>query len=150
MGSKNNDFGLIVECKIRRIPQRVLSSSNPWEACKVDFNDVIKGIVQIWRTNHALYADTHKGMTGIVLQYEPWTLMGNAFIQDLFKAAHAQAQILNIPESSRIPIALVGYPDFENCLRSFDLIDICRGVALSTKEQFHGYQLHGVIDRFSQ
>lgn len=148
--SKDGTLGLIVECKIRRIPQRVLSSANPWEDYKDDFNDIVKGIVQIWRTNHDLYAQMDRAMTGIVLQYESWTLMGNAFIQDLFRAAHTKAEALNIPESSRIPVALVGYPDFETCLRSYNIKDIFGGITLSIETKFHGYQLQGVIDSFSQ
>lgn len=146
----DGENGLIVECKTRRIPQRVLSSPNPWEDCKDDFDDIIKGIVQIWRTHLALYAGGRRDMVGMVLQYEPWTIMGNAFIQQLFDAAHRMAQRLSIPESSRIPVALVGYPDFENCLRFYNLSAIISGVRMSAEERFHGYQLSGVVSEYSE
>ena len=142
--------GVIVECKIRRLPHRVLTSPNPWEECQEDFEDIIKGVVQIWRTHHALFKNSTEKIVGLVWQYESWTLMGNSFISRLFSMANAKADNLKIPKSSRIPVALVGHPDFERCLRYYDRETVIKGVELSMSDDFHGFMLHTIIESFAE
>lgn len=142
--------GVIVECKIRRLPHRVLTSPNPWKECQDDFDDVVKGVVQIWRTHHALFKDSTEKIVGLVWQYESWTLMGNSFISRLFLMANAKADNLKIPKSSRIPVALVGHPDFESCLRNYDRESVIRGIELSMDDDFHGFMLHTIIESFAE
>lgn len=137
--------GLIIECKIRRLPQRVLTSPDPFKDCADAFDDVIKGIVQIWRTYHDLYSKTPMNMAGVVVQYDPWTIMGNAFVSELFKSAHKNADRLGIPACDRIPVALVGYVDFERLLRDYDFSDIFVAACESSMETFQGWELTGVL-----
>ncbi len=137
--------GLIIECKIRRLPQRVLTSPDPFEDCADAFDDVIKGIVQIWRTYHEFYSVSPMNMAGVVLQYDPWTILGNAFVSKLFKSAHEKANELDIPASDRIPVALVGYSDFERLLRDYEYADIFEAVCDWDTENFHGWELVGVL-----
>ena len=137
--------GLIIECKIRRIPQRVLTSPDPFEACADAFDDIVKGIVQIWRTYHELYSASPMNMGGVVLQYDPWTILGNAFVSKLFTSAHEKANELEIPTSDRIPVAMVGYSDFENLLRQYEYCDIFEAVCEWDTKKFHGWELAGVL-----
>lgn len=143
--SADGDFGFIIECKIRRIPHRVLSSPDPWRDCSEDFDDVVKGIVQIWRTHQEFYDGGDPLMVGVVLQYDPWTMMGNAFLEKLFHEANVKADKLGISQSNRVPVALVGYADLENCLRRYDLDIIREGVILSVADEFRGFQLTGIL-----
>ncbi|WP_139194501.1 hypothetical protein [Roseovarius tolerans] len=142
---KETSKGLIVECKIRRIPQRVLTSPDPFEDCADAFTDVVKGIVQVWRTSHELYSASPMNMAGVVLQYDPWTILGNVFVSKLFKSAHEKANALHIPISDRIPVALVGYADFEFILRDYAYSDIFEAVCEWDSEKFHGWELVGVL-----
>ncbi len=146
----DSDLGFIVECKIRRLPQKVLTSPDPWRDCEKDFGDIIKGIVQIWRTNSELDSMLRKHMVGIVLQYDPWAVMGNAFVSELFERAHQMADNLSVPKNKRIPVALVGYADFERSLRSYDLSDVHDAVSKSVEEKFHGYELSGILSTVAE
>ncbi|MBE9638281.1 hypothetical protein IQ782_15615 [Salipiger pacificus] len=146
---RNGEAGITVECKIRRIPQRVLTSPDPWRDCADAFDDIVKGIVQIWRTQAELYAISRPEMVGVVLQYDPWTVMGNAFIQEIFVKAGDKADRLGIPKARRIPVALVGYAEFESCLRWYEIDAIREGIRLSVEEKYHGYQLSGIIEGFA-
>ncbi|MFZ5962019.1 hypothetical protein ACOXXX_03630 [Thalassococcus sp. BH17M4-6] len=137
--------GLIIECKIRRLPRRVLTSPNPFKDCADAFEDVIKGIVQIWRTHHEFYTGSTLNMAGVVLQYDPWTILGNAFVSKLFKSAHEKADTLEIPISDRISVALVGYSDFEHLLRNYQHSDIFEAVSDWDTEKFHGWSLVSVL-----
>lgn len=137
--------GLIIECKIRRIPQKVLTSPDPFEDCADAFDDIVKGIVQIWRTYHELYSTSQMNMSGIVLQYDPWTILGNAFISKLFHAAHEKANGIGIPVSDRIPVAMVGYFDFENLLRKHEYFDIFEATCAWDSENFYGSEFGGVL-----
>ncbi|MEY8800962.1 hypothetical protein AB9K35_11675 [Leisingera sp. XS_AS12] len=137
--------GIIIECKIRRIPQKVLTSPNPFEDCADAFSDIVKGIVQIWRTHHELYSASAMNMAGVVLQYDPWTILGNAFIGKLFQSAHEKANALGIPASDRIPVAMVGYFDFENLLRQHEYCDIFEAVSDWGSEKYYGSEFGGVL-----
>ena len=137
--------GLIIECKIRRIPQKVLTSPDPFEDCADAFDDIVKGIVQIWRTYHELYSTSHMNMSGIVLQYDPWTILGNAFVSKLFHSAHEKANAMGIPVSDRIPVAMVGYFDFENLLRKHEYCDIFEAAFDWGSEKFYGSEFGGVL-----
>ena len=137
--------GVILECKIRRIPQRVLTSADPFKVYADDFDDVIKGIVQIWRTYSELYSTSSRDMVGIVLQYDPWTIMGSKFVSQLFNSAHDKASSLSIPSSDRIPVALVGYSDFEILLRDYSYPDIFEAIRDWDTQKFHGWELHSVL-----
>ena len=41
---RSSDLGIIVDCKSRRLPQRILTSPDPWRDFEEDFNDIIKVI----------------------------------------------------------------------------------------------------------
>lgn len=142
--------GLIIECKIRRLPQRVLTSPDPFEDCADAFDDVVKGIVQVWRTYHELYSASPLKMAGVVLQYDPWTILGNAFVNKLFKAANEKANGAGLPASARIPVALVGYSDFERGLREYEYSDIFEAIWDWDTEKFHGWALAGVLESIEQ
>lgn len=130
--------GLIVECKIRRIPQKVLISPDPFSDCSEAFEDIIKGIVQIWRTHQEIYSESPLRMAGVVLQYDPWTIMGAAFIGKLFDAAHALADDIGISDVDRIPVALSGFFDFENLLRKHPFGDIFDAVSTWDEKKIRG------------
>ncbi|MCT4685128.1 MAG: hypothetical protein N4A39_15495, partial [Roseicyclus sp.] len=137
--------GLIIECKARRLPQRVLTSPDPFNDCADAFDDVIEGIVQIWRTYNELYSKTPMKFAGVVLQYDPWTIMGNAFVSKLFESAHEKADKLEIPAFHRIPVALVGYFDFERLLSNYDYSDVFEASCDWDMERFQGWELTGVL-----
>lgn len=137
--------GLILECKIRRIPERVLVSPDPWRDCSNDFNDIIKGIVQIWRTQQEIYSSSSRRMAGLVVQYDPWTVMGNAFIQRLFDEAHTRADAIGVERSNRIPVALAGYADVESSFRACSIGTLQNAIQESNTEKFRGYELSTIL-----
>jgi hypothetical protein len=140
-----SDCGLIIECKARRLPQRVLTSPDPWTDCSEDFDDVAKGIVQIWRSHCEITLPAAKRMAGVVLMYDPWTIMGGAFLKDLFRRAHEKADRIGIPNDGRIPVFLSSIFDFDRCLTLHNIQSIFEAVVASHGEQFAGYELYGVL-----
>jgi hypothetical protein len=140
-----SDCGLIIECKARRLPQRVLTSPDPWTDCSEDFDDVAKGIVQIWRSHDEITRPASKRMAGIVLMYDPWTIMGGAFLKDLFKRAHRKADQIGIPYDGRIPVFLSSIFDFDRCLTLHSIRSVFEAVVASNRGQFAGYDLYGVL-----
>lgn len=143
---RGGDFGAVFECKIRRLPLRILTSPDPWRDYEKDFDDVVKGIVQVWRTHNELLSSDETSFVGFIILFDPWTAMGNSFIQELFNKATAKADALSIPSCSRVNVALVDYADFERCLRSYEFSDICRAARLAVKDDYHGYLLSGVLE----
>jgi hypothetical protein len=142
---KDTSTGFIVECKIRRLPQRVLTSPDPFKDYADAFDDVIKGIVQIWRTYHECYSKTTMDMAGVVLQYDPWTIMGTAFVGKLFESAHKKADTLKIPACDRIAVALVGYFDFEHVLKCYDYPTVFEAAFDLGAEAHQGWELASVL-----
>lgn len=147
--SKDSLLTFLIECKSRRIPQRVLTSPDPWGEYHDDFEDIVKGIVQVWRTYNEFTHSLPENTVGVVLQYDYWTIMGGAFLKKLFQEAHNVADDLLIPIKNRIPTALVGFADFENCLASYDYLDVRDAINESNTEKFFGYELSGVLDKIT-
>lgn len=140
-----SDLGFIVECKGRRLPQRILTSANPWKDFEIDFDDVVKGIVQIWRTHSELFSNTDKEMVGVVLLNSPWTILGNAFLDKLYEKAHRMADSFSISGESRIKVALNDFADFEKCLAQYNIKEIHVGVSQMADRTHHGYLLSSVV-----
>ncbi|WP_335751391.1 hypothetical protein [Sulfitobacter sp.] len=147
---KASDLGIVVECKIRRIPQRILTSPDPWRDCEADFDDLIKGVVQIWRTNSELFSTSDRSLVGVVLLYDPWTMMGNSFLEEIFLRAGREADDLSVPECERIPVTFAGLADFETCLREYSVPDIHKAVCRSNDYDFHGHLLSGILSSIAE
>lgn len=137
--------GLIIECKNRRLPQRVLTSPDPFKEHADAFGDVIDGIVQIWRTHNDIYSESQMRMAGIVLQDDPWALLGSAFVSKLFSSACEKADKLEIPDVNRVPVVLVGYFDFEHVLRNYDFSRVFEASIEWSRKPFHGWELVSVL-----
>lgn len=139
---------IIFECKVRRIPNRVLTSPNPYRDFAEDFEDLIKGVTQIWRTTMDLYSEDPENVVGAVVLYDPWTVMGNSFIGELLGKAHERANNLEIDGEFRVPVSFVGYVDLERSVRKFAYNDVHKGVSELAAEERFGYQLEGVLESF--
>ncbi|MEM7692988.1 MAG: hypothetical protein AAF318_00940 [Pseudomonadota bacterium] len=148
--SNSGANGLIIECKIRRIPERVLTSPDPWANHAKDFEDIIKGIFQIWRTHKEYYHTKTRKMTGIVVQYDPWTIASNTLVESIFKAAHAKADQVGIPQSDRIPVALAGYVDVERSFRASTLDGLQAAICSCCTDRFRGFELFTVVKEINR
>ena len=146
---KEDQCEILVECKARRLPQKVLTSPNPWVDCEDFFSDIIKGIVQIWRTVDDFEPTEISNRVGLVLSYESWTILGNSFVGEIFRRAHDLADKHSIKTEHRIPVFPIGYADMERCFSRYDFRCIFRAVEKSIDEKFHGYELSGVLDSFA-
>jgi hypothetical protein len=76
--------------------------------------------------------------------------MGNSFLEELYRRAAEKADELHISDKHRIPVGLVGYTDFENCIRCYDFTDIHEAIKQSTENKFYGYQLWGILQNLSE
>lgn len=135
---------LLIECKSRRIPQRILTSPNPWRDCRHDFEDISKGIFQIWRSYGELMKDGGVDAVGLVLLYDPWTIMGNALIPDLFDHAAQEADDQNLSHDCKIPVVITGYFDYARCLRNYHVSDIREAIRVSAKPENVGSELFSI------
>jgi len=147
--SHNDREITIFECKSRRLPQRILTSPKPWEEFKDDYSDLAKGIVQIWRTYAELGNLTDQNGRGLLVLFDPWTLLGSSFLDELIRMASKRADALSIPKEARIPIAISDYFDLEICLRKNRIDEIQEAVRLANTEQYFGYSLSSVCSEVS-
>jgi len=141
----NKSHGLIIECKARRLPHRVLTSADPWTSCQKDFDDIVKGIVQIWRSHAALSLPNPTQVVGIVVMYDPWTLLSGTFMQNLFYRAKILAEAIGIPEKSKIQIAFSSIFDFERCISGHHISTICNTVIASSLDNVGGNDLYSLL-----
>lgn len=142
---KYSDLSLIVECKARRLPQKVLVSPDPWIDAEDAFSDIIKAILQIWRSHNEFSPLDRKKIVGLIITYDAWSVMGQAFLSDLFAKSHAIADTNGIPESSRVTIKISSLFDFINCVHSYNFEYIHGAISLAINEKFDGYELFGIL-----
>lgn len=145
---------LIIECKSRRIPFKVLASSKPFDEHQEIYSEIIKGVIQLWR-----YAsDVRCGVTddgeqlspdavGVVLMLEPWLQMSGTTIKSIIDAAieecSEQTDILN---ADRIPIAFVSIEDWEQSIKKISADGFLEALRLHAGTDRHGYLLSSVVE----
>ncbi|WP_425098760.1 hypothetical protein [Tropicibacter sp. S64] len=144
--SEAENFEIIAECKSRRLPQAVLTSPNPWMSSPEYFQDIIKGVVQVWRTKQEFSSTSPRKSYGLIITYDPWTALGNTYIREIFREAHKLADKFAVSQEFRIPVISVDYTDLERCLALFSISDLKEAINRSTEEKLHGYFLYGILE----
>ena len=148
---------MIIECKAKKIPFKVLSSPNPYLENEEVFDELINGVCQIWRytadvRREAADASWSIGddLIGVVLLLEPWFQMSFQTVEQITKAAEIRcAGAPLVGEQDRIAITFVAIDDWEYSLRQVGP----DGILAALKEHVHperfGYQLGSVVDEIA-
>nr|WP_320141848.1 hypothetical protein [uncultured Cohaesibacter sp.] len=78
---KNQTIRLVIECKAKRMPIDARYSSDPVAAQQKAYEEIAKGIFQIWRFRSCVRRNcftqpVHEDCLGIVVTTNPWLIMG--------------------------------------------------------------------------
>lgn len=151
--NEQSELCVIVECKARRIPFRVMSSSNPFAENAEIYADLVKGVLQVWR----YVSDVRRGSAdakwsladdaiGVVLMLEPWLQMHNDAVKEVLQAAEREtAKYTEILATDRIPIAFVAIDDWEFSIRRVNVSGFLRALAIHAKEDRAGFMLDSSV-----
>lgn len=156
-----NDFDelrVVIECKSRRIPYKVRSSPNPFVENNEVYDDLVKGVVQIWRymadvrrekadCNYTISAD----IVGVVLMLEPWLQMHAETIREIRERAisHCQKQP-EIEAVDQIEIAFVAMDDWEYSIQKIGAREFLSALNRHASPKKHGYLLNSSIEELKQ
>jgi len=91
---QNGKLRVVIECKSRKLPYKVLSSPKPYQDNEAAYQDIVKGIVQVWRyAAHTRTGFSKENLTlasdcvGVVLTLEPWLQMSPQATGEVFDSA---------------------------------------------------------------
>lgn len=123
--SQQDSLRVVIECKAKKIPFKVLSSPNPYLENEEIYDELIKGVCQIWR----YVSDVRRGVAdnnwavsddvvGLVLLLEPWLQMSSQTVKQITDAAEARCSgTPGILPQDRIAVSFVAMDDWEYSLR---------------------------------
>ncbi|NOC13843.1 hypothetical protein GTF89_21865 [Roseobacter sp. HKCCD8309] len=119
----NGCLDVIVECKSRILPMDIRQSSDPWARYPKHYEEIIKGILQIWKycdflinNEHECYSVCPEGTHGVVLTLHPWLIASPDTPNHLLTEAQARADRNGIAANARIPIVFSDIDDWELAL----------------------------------
>jgi hypothetical protein len=149
----------IVECKGRRMSFSLRTSPDPYMTNAVDYQELGKGVAQIWR----YVADLRRGVTddgmcidpntiGVLLTLDPWLQMSSDTVQsvlDLGREILVNRGIEVFPEDC-IPISFVSMDDWEQGLRKISPEGFFKALRRHAHEDRHGYILATSIEELAK
>lgn len=148
---------LIIECKARRLSRQVLSSPKPQVDHQDAFEDLVKGVLQIWkfvakarRSKAGLWKRADfENTSGLVLTLDPWVQLGTTIIEAVLGRATMTANSQGIDEQDRIPVSFAAMDEFERTLRERGLAATCRAARRLSRSDRYGYLIGIVADEDS-
>lgn len=152
LDTDSKSISIIMECKSRRLPRRVLASPNPYRDAPEVYQDIIKGIIQIWRfasdVDSNLLNDGEMSISeetvGILQTLDPWLVMDPSTTANVTNEACKVAEEKGIDPKFWIPIAVVNVDDWEEIIENTDFSDIVRLVREMSSEKFYGYLMTSI------
>lgn len=151
--NEKDELRAVVECKSRRIPFKVLSSPNPYLENEDIYDELVKGVIQIWTyvaevrlgvadRNWIVSAD----VVGVVLTLEPWLQMHAQTIEAIRKRAALRIEEnTNIEEIDQIEIAFVSMDEWEYALRRIDADGFLQALNDQASPRRHGFLLSSTV-----
>lgn len=137
--SERGDCRVLIECKARRIARRVSKSAMPWSEAKSDYDDIIKGVSQIWRTAH-LWSGAERDMIGTVLLLDPWMHLA-PYGDEIFAAARSLS-LKKFGEGFReIPVGFASSDEFEKCSSELETESFVKSLSKLSEKKMAGYTL---------
>jgi hypothetical protein len=151
--SQQNALRVVIECKARKIPFKVLSSPNPYLENEEIYDELIKGVCQIWRFISDVRrqaADKNWSISddavGLVLLLEPWLQMSSQTVDQITRAAKARCAVTpEIEEQDRIAVSFVAMDDWEYSLRQINAEGMVAALNKHAHPERFGYLLSSVI-----
>lgn len=142
---------IIGECKATRMSFEALFAEKPVEQAARGYNEIIKGITQIWvYSAHCRLGLTGRELAddavGVVLTLEPWLMTAN-LMQDEVVAKAQEEFARKFPEyldTDRIPISFCPVSELEVVVSLASKDSLIGSLRAATNEKFKGYHLSTV------
>ncbi|CUX80029.1 hypothetical protein [Roseibaca calidilacus] len=156
--SQQNALRVVIECKARKIPFKVLSSPNPYFENEEIYDELIKGVCQVWR----YVSDVRRGVAdnnwsisddvvGLVLMLEPWFQMSSQTVKHITDAAEARcAGTSGILPQDRIAVSFVAMDDWEFSLRKIGAEGMIAALNKHAHPDRFGYMLSTVVEEIAE
>lgn len=143
---------LVVECKATRMSYEARFSENPVEQASGGYEELVKGVYQIWRfTSHvrrgvAVGARMSQDAKGVVLTLDNWLSMADPMQTNVLNLAKAKASTSDplILECDQIPIIFCSIDDLEHTLDAATEPAFYQTVDAAAQERFRGWHLWAV------
>lgn len=150
-------LSVVVECKARRIPFKVLSSPRPYLENEDVYEDIVKGVIQIWRYLAKVrqgIADkplgTSENIVGIILTLEPWLEMHSETIKYIKDRASEQCRKYpEVEHMDQVEIGFVSIDDWEHSIQRIDARGFVESLNEHASPKKYGYLLRTTIDEFA-
>lgn len=150
-----NETHLVIECNARRMSYAARFSEDPLSEASDGYNEMVKGIVQIWTyASHArrkIIAETtaHK-CCGVILTLDTWLTMAEVLQSEmLVKAGQvADEKDAEIIDADRIPVAFCSVEDLEQTLSVADDLSFLNAVQALSHDDRRGWHLWNVHKEF--
>jgi hypothetical protein len=151
--SVNGKISLVVECKAKRMTMAARFGEDPLNEAKDGFKEIAKGVFQLWRYfSHVRQGKVHgdaadADAVGLVLTLDPWLVLTSGRYEALLaQAGELAAQVPDILELDRKPIAFCDIEDFERLLRRATYDSLIGTLQKAATVDFAGWHVTGLHD----
>ncbi|UWQ00823.1 hypothetical protein K3X44_09870 [Aliiroseovarius crassostreae] len=138
---------LIIECKTLNLGVPIRQSPDPWQTHRDYFDDIIKGVVQIWRycafiqsSGQDKYSTDLSLARGLLMTLHPWFIVDLEKRDAVMAAAEAKADEKGISASARIPIGFMHAEDLERTVSLLDANDFFHAVDEICLTEYRDYK----------
>jgi len=146
------EIDLIIECKSKKMTFEARFSENPLEDAQIGFDEMAKGIFQIWRfLSHlrrgaACGGSVSEGTTGMVLTLDNWmTASGDLQAAVVAKARQLAAEKdVEISEADMRPVIFCPIESLESALAHGTEQAFLSAVVAAKQEQFRGWDFANI------
>ena len=147
---------VIIECKRRLLPYKIVSSVNPTRQYPNLYEDFVKGVQQIWRYASKVrrgIADDNwtidDNTVGLVLTLHPWMLLSGEAVQWIKERARSTLKAeWQVTEIDLIPVSFTHSDDLEVSMFRLPIAQLPSALARHAREDRIGYSFRHVAEDF--
>lgn len=146
------DLRLVIECKAKKMPVAARFSENPMEEAESAFDEIAKGVLQLWRFFSHVRRGLVPGATvfedtrAMLLTADSWLSMSGPLRRAVLDLAHLKAKddANLLPEDKR-PIIFCSIEDAEMTLQFSTAETFFSALAAATLDKYEGWMLPSVL-----
>jgi hypothetical protein len=155
--SVGNVISVVIECKATRMSYEARFSEDPVAAAKRAYNELAKGVFQIWRFASHVRRGLVKGrviapdLNGIVLTLDTWLSMAQPMQREVIAEARRMSEDREpkMEEIDRVHVKFVPCTDLEQAYRRSGPSSLLKAMKAATTERYDGFLLHSVHEEFA-
>lgn len=152
VADKQGELKLIIECKANYLGMEIRNSSNPWYYHENRHNELVKGVVQIWRYCQRLlngettrFSINSENTKGIILTLHPWLILATEVQGEILSKARERALSEGITLPAMIPVAFITIDDWERAISERTPDGVVDLVSRHCEKEYRGYMFGGEI-----